>query len=39
MQIFGFEANHVPQQLALILKVVASHPRVLVYTEGSHPIE
>ena len=39
MQIFEFEANHVPQNLPLILKVFVSHARVLAYIEGPHPIE
>ena len=39
MRIFEFEANHVPQKLALILNVIVSHPRILAYIEDYHPIE
>ena len=39
MRIFEFEANHVSQKLALILKVIVSHTRVLAYIDGPHPIE
>ena len=34
MRIFEFEANHVSQKLALILKVIVSHTRVLAYMKG-----